>query len=128
MPTAPLNQRKNTLKSPEKMHNTPQDAEAENPQEDVCAIQVDGVELVRGPINWTYDLFEHITGQPGTAGYDLPEIEKRIGRPFTPMPNQKVEYVNATGGLLISARVPKPDPSLPEYYWPLPKASDPVGE
>ena len=88
----------------------------------ICVIQVNGVELVSGPVQWTHDLFEHITSQPGASGYDLRGIEKLIGCPFVPVPNQKVEFLSSVGEPLISGGVPEPDPTLVECYWPLPGA------
>jgi len=91
-------------------------------QQTICVIRVEGVELVSGPVEWTHDLFEHITSQPGTSGYDVKGIEKLLGRPFVPAPNQKVEFLSSVGVLLISGCVPEPDPRQVECYWPLPSA------
>ncbi len=87
-----------------------------------CTIRVDGVELVSGPAEWTHDLFEHITSQPGASGYDLKGIERLIGRPFVPAPSQKVEFLSFVGETLISGDVPEPEPTQVECYWPLPSA------
>ncbi|WP_420170758.1 hypothetical protein ACN99C_26750 (plasmid) [Pseudomonas alloputida] len=96
--------------------------------EDVCCvIRVDGIELVRGSLKWTHDLFEHIASQPGAPGYDLAGIEKLLGRPFMPKPKQKVEYLDESGRLLISGIVPEPDPARPKGYWPL-SALPPIEE
>lgn len=87
--------------------------------ETICVIQVDGVELVSGTVEWSHDFFEHITSQAGASGYDLDGIEKLIGRPFVPAPNQKVEFLSSLGEVLISGSVPEPDPSQTKCYWPL---------
>lgn len=95
----------------------------------ICVIRVDGVELASGPVEWTHDLFEHITSQPGASGYDLKGIENLIGRPFVPAPSQKVEYLSSVGEPLISGCVPEPDSSHIECYWPIPAlAPSPSGE
>lgn len=88
-------------------------------QRTICIIQVEGVELVSGPITWTHDLFQHITSQPGASGYDLKGIEKLLGHQFVPSPNQKIEFLSSAGRPLISGCVPEPDPSQVECYWPL---------
>lgn len=92
-------------------------------EQGICVIRVDGVELVRGPIEWSHDLFEHISSQPGASGYDLKGIEKLIGRPFVPLPNQAIEFLSSEGVWLIRGCVPEPDPSQVECYWPLPVAN-----
>ncbi len=88
-------------------------------EDTICIIRVDGEDLVRGDLEWTHDLFEHITCQPGSQGYDLEGIKRLIGRPFVPAPAQKVEFVSAEGRLLIRGSVPEADLNQKECHWPL---------
>ncbi|MFP8293639.1 hypothetical protein [Pseudomonas aeruginosa] len=88
----------------------------------ICVIQVDGVEIARGPVSWTFGLFEHITDQPGHAGYDLNGIEKLLGRPYVPTPGQEVEFVSDEGVALASGSVPEPNHHQNATPWPLAEA------
>lgn len=88
----------------------------------ICVVQVDGLEIARGPVSWTHGLFEHITDQPGHAGYDLNGIEKLLGRPYVPTPGQEVGLVSDAGVPLASGSVPEPDHDQNAIPWPLAEA------
>lgn len=88
----------------------------------ICLVQVDGVEIARGPVSWTHILFEHITDQPGRAGYDLNGIERLLGRPYVPIPGQQVKFLSVEGVVLISGAVLEPDHEQDATRWPLAEA------
>jgi len=84
----------------------------------VCKVYVDGVELCSGELAWSHNLFEHITSQPGAAGWDLCGIELLLGYPFAPAAGQKVSFVRE-GQVLIVGTVPEIESQQSDSYWPL---------